>query len=306
MVVPDTSSVDDRQVGSAFRALRIRKRWRQADLARKAGLSREMIGRIERGGAASVALGSMRRLAEALGARFDTFVRWQGGDLGRLLNARHSAMHEAMARQVQQYGSWVFEPEVSFSIFGERGVIDVLGWHQEARVVLVIELKTEFVDINEAMGTLDRKVRLAERIARERGWDPIAVSAWLVVADTRTNRRALAAHATVLRAKYPADGRTIRSWLRRPVGRVLALSFMPKCRRREHWAWYTASATGCGGTQSQGCLKDRARRRRGWPVPGDLRRRLTVPNGHEAVIWQGSPGWRRGSGSRGRGPGIAG
>lgn len=226
MAGPDTPCMDDRQVGSAFRALRIRKGWRQADLARKARLSREMISRIERGGAASVPVGSMRRLAEALGARFDTIVRWQGGDLGRLLNARHAAMHEAMARQFQQNRSWVYEPEVSFSIFGERGVIDVLGWHREARIVLVIELKTELVDINEVMGTLDRKVRLAERIARERGWDPTAVSAWLVVADTRTNRRALAAHATVLRAKYPADGRTIRSWLRQPVGRVLALSFM--------------------------------------------------------------------------------
>jgi hypothetical protein len=40
-------------------------------------------------------------------------------------------------------------------------VIDILGWHAAARMILVIELKTEFVDINETMGTLDRKDRLA-------------------------------------------------------------------------------------------------------------------------------------------------
>jgi transcriptional regulator with XRE-family HTH domain len=219
--------VDDRQVGAAIRAIRIRRRWRQAELARKAKVSREMVGRIERGGIGSVPVDLVRRLADALGARFDTTIRWQGGDLGRLINARHSAMHEAMARYLLSLGSWVGEPEVSFSVYGERGVIDVLAWHAPSRTVLVIELKTELVDLNETLGTLDRKRRLADRLARERGWEAVAVGAWLVFADTRTNRRSIATHATVLRSKYPVDGRTIRSWLRQPVGPVLALSFMP-------------------------------------------------------------------------------
>ncbi|HSK38952.1 MAG TPA: hypothetical protein VK943_04220 [Arenibaculum sp.] len=131
------------------------------------------------------------------------------------------ALHLAVLRD------WTFEPEVSFSIYGERGVIDILGWHAAARVLLVIELKTEFVDINETMGTLDRKDRLAAVIARERGWNPVATGVWLVVAEGRTNRRALAAHSAVLRSKYPADGRTVRGWLHRPVGRIQALSFLP-------------------------------------------------------------------------------
>lgn len=186
-----------------------------------------MVGRIERGDAGSVSLGTLRRVVDALDGRLDTVVRWHGGDLGRLLNARHAAMHEAMALHLRELPDWVFEPEVSFSIYGERGVIDILGWHAETRTVLVIELKTEFVDINETMGTLDRKGRLAAVIARERGWNPAATSVWLVVADGRTNRRAFAAHANVLRTKYPADGRTIGGWLSRPVGRVMALSFLP-------------------------------------------------------------------------------
>src|SRR5688572_26850879 len=65
-----------------------------------------------------------------------TQVRWQGGDLGRLLSARHSAMHEAMAQFLLALGSWVGEPEVSFSVYGERGVIDVLAWHPSSRTVL--------------------------------------------------------------------------------------------------------------------------------------------------------------------------
>jgi len=219
--------VDDRQVGAAIRALRIRRRWRQSDVARTANVSREMVGRIERGSLGSVPLERLRRVADALGARFDTAVRWQGGDLGRLLSARHSAMHEAMAQFLLALGSWVSEPEVSFSVYGERGVIDVLAWHPSSRTVLVIELKTELVDLNETMGTLDRKRRLADGLARDRGWDPVAVGVWLAIAESRTNRRALATHATVLRSKYPADGRSIRAWLRHPVGPIVGLSFLP-------------------------------------------------------------------------------
>jgi hypothetical protein len=172
----------------------------------------------------------IRRVAGALDARFDTVVRWQGGDLGRLISARHAAMHDAMARIFADRHEWVAEPEVSFSIFGERGIIDILAWHPGRRILLVIELKTEFVDVNEMMGSVDRKQRLAWRIARERGWDPVAVGTWVVLPDNRTNRRALAAHEAVLRAKFPADGRLVRRWLRDPSGRVDALSFLPSVR----------------------------------------------------------------------------
>lgn len=210
-----------------MRAIRLRKRWRQKDLAAKAKVSRTMVGRIEHGRLASVPLGSIRRVAHALDARLDTIVRWQGGDLGRLINARHSAMHEAMARMSGSLDGWTAEPEVSFSIYGERGVIDIVAWHATCRMLLVIELKTELVEINELMGTVDRKRRLAAAIAEERGWDPASTSAWVVLAESRTNRRAVSGHETVLRAKFPVDGRTMRGWLRRPRGRVDALSFLP-------------------------------------------------------------------------------
>jgi transcriptional regulator with XRE-family HTH domain len=219
--------MDDRVSGSALRNIRVRKRLRQDDLARRAKVSRGIVGRIEHGRLDSIPLGKIRRVADALDARFDTVVRWQGGDLGRMLNARHAAMHEAMARMFEALDGWTAEPEVSFSIYGERGIIDVLAWHPGRRILLVIELKTEFVDVNELMGSVDRKRRLAGAIARERGWAPAAIASWVVLADNRTNRRAFGAHATVLRAKFPLDGRTVRSWLRQPGPGLDALSFLP-------------------------------------------------------------------------------
>lgn len=182
---------------------------------------------MERGHLESLSLASLRSVAAVLDVRLDIVPRWRGGDLDRLLNARHSAMHEDVARCFLALPGWVAQPEVSFSIFGERGAIDVLAWHPGRRALLVIELKTEIVDVQELLGTLDRKRRLSPTIARERGWDAEVVSTWLVVLAGRTNRRRVAMHASVLRSVLPDDGRRVRGWLRGPVGQLHALSFWP-------------------------------------------------------------------------------
>jgi hypothetical protein len=96
--------------------------------------------------------------------------------------------------------------------------------------VLVIELKTAIVDINDLMSTMDKRRRLAFKIAGDLGWKGEAVATWVVVAPGRSNDRALAEHATVLQAKFPGDGRSMRRWLARPAGEIAALSFLPKAR----------------------------------------------------------------------------
>jgi transcriptional regulator with XRE-family HTH domain len=219
--------MDDQRVGWMLRAIRVKKRWRQTDLATRARVSRRVVLRIEHGRLATVPVGKLRAVASALDARVDVIVRWQGGDLPRLLSARHSRMHEVMARFFGDLPDWTAEPEVSFSIYGERGIIDILAWHPARRILLVIELKTEIVDVNELLGTLDQKRRLALDVARARGWNPAAIATWVVVAKSRSNRRAIAEHATVLRAKLPKDGRGIGAWLRDPREAVNALSFIP-------------------------------------------------------------------------------
>lgn len=218
--------MDDQRIGAGLRAIRLRAGRTQEEVAIAAGVPRGVVGRIERGLLRGVPLDAIRAVASALGAGIDVWVRWQGGDLGRLVNARHAALHEAFAGRFGAIGGWVFEPEVSFSIGGERGVIDVLGWHAATGTLLVVELKTEFVDINDLMATVDRKRRLADRIAADRGWEEASVSSWVVVAESRTNRRALARHRAALRAKFPADGRALVGWLGRPAAPIHALGFL--------------------------------------------------------------------------------
>ena len=174
--------------------------------------------------------GDIRRYASALGARFDGSVLWQGADLDRMLNRGHAQLHEAAARWLADIGGWLAVPEVSLSTHGERGVIDIVAWHGASRSMLIVELKTRIVDISNLMATMDVRRRMARAIAIDRGWDPAAIGLWVVVAPGRTNARALAEHATVLRAKFPDDGRVMRRWLAHPSGGVAALSFLPKVR----------------------------------------------------------------------------
>jgi transcriptional regulator with XRE-family HTH domain len=221
----------DQRLGAIVRFLRLRKRWRQIDLARRAGVSQSVVSRIERGHLGTLTLETIRRVLAALDARTDVVVRWRGGDLDRMLGAGHAALHEEVAQRLLSQPGWRFAPEVSFSIYGERGVIDILAWHQATRSLLVIELKTELVDFNELLGTLDRKVRLARDVAAERGWTrPASVSVWLIVVDSSTSRRRAREHGSMLRAALPDDGRAMRRWLARPSGRVAAMSFWPNMR----------------------------------------------------------------------------
>ena len=217
--------MDDQRFGTAVRGVRQRRRWRQADLAARAGVSQSTVSRIERGHPGSVALDVVRRVAATLDIRVELVARWRSGDLDRMLNQRHSRFHESVAAWFgRALSEWVLMPEVSFSSFGERGVIDGLAWHERTRSVLVIELKTDVVDVNELLGTFDRKMRLAREVAQGRGWSAGTVSGWVVVAPGRLNRERIAAHRSVLRAALPSDGRTIGAWLRQPRGRVAALS----------------------------------------------------------------------------------
>ena len=216
--------MDDVRLGSVVRNIRIRQRWRQSDLATRAGMPRAAISLVERGHAGSLPLDRLRKLCAALGVGLDVHPRWRGGDLERLLNARHAAMAEAIAASFAHMPEWVIRPEVSFSIYGERGVIDFVAWHALTRSLLLIALKTELVDIGDLRSTTDRRRRLGRPIGRESGWDPRSVGVWVVLPNLSTNLRRIREHATVLRSAFPANDRALRAWLREPRGSIAALT----------------------------------------------------------------------------------
>ena len=218
--------MEARRLSAIFRAVRIRKRWRQVDLATAAGVSQSMVARAEDHRITGMRLEIILRIAAALDVHVDFAPRWRGGDLDRTLNAGHAAMHEQVASLLSSAPGWLFRPEVSFAIYGERGLIDILAFHSQTGALLVIELKTEIVDVQALIGSVDRYARLAKRIAAERGWNAHLVSCWVIVSDATRSRRRVANHAAVLGAAFPADGRTMRRWLRQPSQEIRALSFL--------------------------------------------------------------------------------
>jgi transcriptional regulator with XRE-family HTH domain len=223
--------VDDLRFGRTFRAARLKRGWRQVDLADRAGVSRGSVSRIERGQIEELSFGIIRRVARALDMGLELMPRSRRADLDRVLSARHSALAEAMLASFALLSGWVVRPEVSFSIWGERGIVDLLAWHAPTGTLLVIELKTAIVDVGEILGTFDRKLRLARQVAEELGWRVSSVSGWLVVANSMSNRRRVAEHRGTFRAALPDDGRRVRRWLDRPEGRLRALSFVSDARR---------------------------------------------------------------------------
>jgi transcriptional regulator with XRE-family HTH domain len=224
--------VDLVRLGTVIRAVRLRRGLRQADVAARARLSPASVGRAERGHGDRLSVGSLLAIAAALDIKLEFEPRWRGGELHRLLNAGHSAMHEEMAHRFALLPDWLARPEVSFAVYGERGVIDILAFHPGRNALLVIELKTELVEVQALIGTVDRYLRLARKIAGERGWAARSISGWVVLRDTMTNRRRVAAHAGALRLAFPHDGVMMRRWLREPVGSLRALSFLSDRHQR--------------------------------------------------------------------------
>jgi transcriptional regulator with XRE-family HTH domain len=215
--------MDDVRVGRFIRACRIRLGWRQLDLAARAGVSQQEVSLLERGHLEGVPIRTLRIVLRALDASVELDVRWRGGAIDRLLDERHASLEASTLRWVPA-GDWDSAPEVSYSVYGERGAIDVLAWRRDARAAIVFEVKSQLTSIEATLRKHDEKGRLAPRLVRDRvGWTPGAVARVLVLPDTRTSRRHLDRAAPVLDSAYPMRARELRMWVRSPVGSVGAV-----------------------------------------------------------------------------------
>ena len=218
--------MNDLRVGAIIRVARVRRGWRQRDVAAKAGVSQATVWRIERGHLDDLTVRMIRKVCAVLEVSLDLQPSGRGADLDRLANAKHTALHESVAKMLAaDFPAWEVASEVSFSIFGERGIIDLLLWHPGRRALLIIELKTELVDAGDVIATMDIRRRLAREIVKARGWRPETVSTWVLLAASRTNERRRSSLHAMLRTAFPTNGRALRGFLRDPVGTVSGLSF---------------------------------------------------------------------------------
>ncbi|HEX5014643.1 MAG TPA: hypothetical protein VFV72_10870 [Candidatus Limnocylindrales bacterium] len=137
----------------------------------------------------------------------------------------HARLVEVAVAMLRASG-WEVAVEVSFSIWGERGSIDILAYHRLTGIVLVIEVKSVIPDSQALLHDLDRKARLARQIAEERGWRVRGIARLLVVGASVTARRRVSNLASTYDLAFPARGSAVRRWLRNPEGPMSGLLFV--------------------------------------------------------------------------------
>jgi len=207
--------VNVERLGRLARMLRVRQRLTQVTLAARAGVSRRAVSLLETGHAASLRLREVQSITAALGARLDLRLFWNGPELDRLIDEAHAALAAAVKRRLDRWG-WFVRVEVSYSHFGERGRIDLLAFHPGSGILLVIELKTDLVDVQALLGSLDVKTRLAPRVVERFGWSPRVVVPAIVFLEHSATRKRLA-RVDSLFEQFDLRGRGAISWLRRPT-----------------------------------------------------------------------------------------
>lgn len=225
-----SSRPDDERLGLALRAIRRRLGMTQAELAERAAIPIRDVMAIEAGGVGEVKVGRLRATFAALdgGARVSTW--WHGAAADRLLDERHAGIVERAVGVLIRRG-WTVALEVTFSEYGERGSIDLLGAHLRRRAIVVGEAKGSIGSIEETNRSLDIKVRHAPKLAEERfGFRPRTVGRLLVVPEDRSIRRIVAAHARTMGVAYPARGHEVRAWLRDPDRPIRGIWFLSDLR----------------------------------------------------------------------------
>lgn len=217
--------MDAVRLGLAVRALRRRRGWTQRELGARCGLSQSTISDVECGLGFVSTVDTLMRLVAALGARVDLRILSHGEDLDRLLDARHADIVEHVAAFLRRHG-WQVVPEVTFSVYGERGSIDLLAYHPATGSLLVVEVKSAIPDVQRTLAGIDRKARLAVAIAKERGWQVSTVSRWLVVAGDATTRRRIHRHDATFAAALPGRTTELTGWARKPTGATAGVMFV--------------------------------------------------------------------------------
>jgi hypothetical protein len=138
-----------------------------------------------------------------LGVRSPTHIDLRPRDL---VHAKCSAYADRRLRA----SGWIVAREVEIGDARSRGWIDLLAYHPVRRLLLVIEVKTELIDI----GALERTFAWYEREAlaasRRLGWHPRTQVGAVLVLDSNANRRRIVAAHDVFARAFPGHAVELR------------------------------------------------------------------------------------------------
>ncbi len=203
--------------GLRVRDTRLGRGWTVAELAGQAGISRDMVYRVEVGAPASSLTAA--RLALALDRRLDIDLV----DRRRGANARpnlsvdlvHSAMGELEATHLRRHGFriGIDEPYQHFQFAGRA---DVVAWDVDRRALLHLENRTRFPDFQEMAGIFNAKrAYLGASIASRVGVRRWASETHVIVGLWSSEIvHALRMRVASFRTLCPDDAQAIEGWWR--------------------------------------------------------------------------------------------
>jgi transcriptional regulator with XRE-family HTH domain len=172
-------------VAETVKTARRNANWTQRELSRRSGVPQAHICRIERGEVSDLPVGVVDRLFAALGVRY-----WLGTDLPHVIRLQSDFVHARCSvyasRRLTSSG-WLVEREVEIGSDRSRGWIDILAFHPESGMLLIIEVKTEVHDLGAIERSLSWYRREALRAARRLGWEPRSIGSALLILQSRVN-----------------------------------------------------------------------------------------------------------------------
>jgi hypothetical protein len=94
--------------------------------------------------------------------------------------------------------------------------------------LLIVEIKSEIVDLQDLLRALDIKARVIPgEVRRSHGWQAECMAVVVLLPNNNAHRRAAASHAAILAAALPARTREVRRWIAQPAGSLRGIWFFP-------------------------------------------------------------------------------
>jgi transcriptional regulator with XRE-family HTH domain len=227
------------RIGAIVRDLRVALRWSQRDLSLRSGVSQPWVCAIERGRAPDITIATADRLLEAMGAQMTIQVAAPFLAESRQLDPAHARCAAHVARRLVKDG-WQVATEVEVGSDRSRGWIDILAWHPDSGLLLVIEVKTELHDLGAIERTMNWYEREAPSAARRIGWRPGRVVGVLLVLSTDVVDQRIRENRDALDRVFPVRARELAALV--GVGRTnatvppgKALGLIDPRSRRQMW-----------------------------------------------------------------------